>query len=161
MKKVMAHYAGALVAVCVALGIFGIFYGASFENQNITSYLGSIIQNAIEEAANKVEIGTAFDTYMDVPAFQFVTMRQYNSLKEGSTVPISQIVYALDGKGYQRAVKVLHCWNENFEAARTLRISNGSTLHIMRQGIYWLQLYAEDREGRSSSTLLKIYVRPR
>lgn len=161
MKKVMEQYAGTVLAVAAALGIFSVFHSASFgHQQNIYGYLGTIMTDVVAREALDVKSGDAFNEYMDYSLPVFSPPASV-SLKPRVTTPISRIIEARDSQGELLDIQVVGYWDENFQETTQVRVLNETKLSFLKWGVYWLEVCATDGCGYSRNALVKVYVNER
>lgn len=158
MKNVMEQYAGAILAVVAALGIFSIFRTASFgDRQNIYGYLGTMMTDVVAREALDVKSGDAFDEYMDYELPVFSPPARV-SLKARVTTPISQIIEARDSQGNLLDIQIAGCWDEDFQETNQVMVLDETKLKLLEWGVYWIEVCATDGYGYSRNALFKVYV---
>ena len=161
MKKVMEHYAGAVIATLVAWGVFGIFCIPSFgSDETFFLYLGTMVKEVVFTEAVSVKSGNAFDVYMNrtEPVF---TMPDCTQIQSGKKIAVSSILEAVDVQGKNVDILLQNSWDENFQQTDSLEILENTNLYFKNFGVFWVELYTTDNEGRNSHSIVRIFANER
>lgn len=155
MKKILEHYANAVIAMMVAFGIFGIFYGLSFSNT-----LKDAITTIIFTNTSTLKTGNAFDSYAKQISPNFIILND-KEIEIGERIPISSIVKAVNPNGEELEVLLKNSWDENFQSTNSIEILDKNHLYFHEAGVFWVELYALNSNGYDRCAVVQIFANER
>lgn len=163
MKKVLGHYGSAVIAVCVVLGLSGVFQNLVFGGRwNLKEYLREMVAEALFMKPDSEEGVSAFDTYMNTNHVSFAVVDcDSDFFVRTRTIPVSYIMEAVDSTGQLKNMELVGCWDEQFQETKAVNILQNTMLRFRQDGIFWVEVRAADTYGNYRNVLVKIYVNER
>jgi len=159
MKKIFGYYGRAIVAVVIAMGVFAILFGVSFENrQNLQAMLGTIIGEQLDHHSRQQRMGDSFDIVAN-HVLPVISVTNVDSLVKGKQIPLTQFLMARDKDGKSIRVRLHGVWNEALQTQTSVQLIANTHLVFASAGIYWLQVSATDAGGFQRESMVKIYVK--
>lgn len=158
MKQVFEQYASAIIAVLLASLLFTVMWsGAFFQGKGIPQVLGQILEYSIGEQFI-TENGT-FEEYMNEAAPAIIECNAY--VVANQPVLLSDCYEAKSYQGTVLPVFLKRIWDTDGTEVDVGVSEDRETICMSEAGIYWVQVYTIDENGKQSSKIAKLLVNER
>ena len=158
MKQVFEQYASTVIAVFLSLTIFTVIgMGTFLQGQGISQVLGQMLGYSVGESP--IVQNQAFKEYMGGAAPTIKEKDIY--LTENKRVFLSNCFEAKSSKGKVLPVYFSKLWNVDGTELDLEVSADKKSFLAPKAGIYWLQVYAEDKNHKRCSIISKILVNER
>jgi hypothetical protein len=158
MKQVFEQYASAVIAVFLSLTIFTVIgMGTFLQGKGISQVLGQVLGYSVGESP--IVENQAFKEYMSGAT---PTIREKNVyLTKNKHAFLSDCFEAKSSNGAVLPVFFERLWSEDGRELDIKMFTNGTSICISEPGVYWVQVYAVDKNQKRCSVISKLLVNER
>lgn len=158
MKQVFEQYASAVVSVIMASTILFLILGGSFgQSQGLGQVLGQVLGASVRE--NNISENEAFDVYMEADAPTIIQRENY--IIQNERTPLADCFKAVSYENESLSVNLRKAWTLGGEETDLGISVDGTSICVPESGVYWVQVYAQDRNQKETCVLVKLLVNER
>ena len=158
MKQVFEQYASTVIAVFLSLTIFSVIgMGTFLQGQGISQVLGQVLGYSVGESP--IVQNQAFKEYMGGVA---PTIREKSVyLAENKHIFLSDCFEATSGNGAVLPVFFSKLWNVDGTEFDLKVSADKTSFYAPKAGVYWVQVYAVDKNYKRCSVISKLLINER
>lgn len=155
MKQVILEYGGAVIAILGAISFFLIFNRFFIGSEGV---LGQMLSYSIGEKS--LSDNKEFDVYQEKRCPQIV-QKEEALIVVNQNVALLEFLEAKDTNGNALPVFISRAWEENGERISLGASEDGASICVSKAGVYRLEVYAVDNNGKKISQILNLLVNAR
>lgn len=158
MKQVFEQYGSAVVAVLVATMIYLLLLQENvLQGKGFSQVLGEVLEFSLEAEHFQSD---AFKEYMSEAPPQ-ISKREDVWIRCKERVQLTDLFVAKSSRGETLAIYLQQAWTRYGEQVDLGVAEDRTSICVEEAGVYWVQLFTIDDNGKETSVITKLLVNER